>query len=260
MAEIMLKIGDEAGFLDGDPIHAFNDRKILWTNANVICHHRRAGFNQHGLRPLASAAEEYAKLTSEYRFERVSTKEILRTRMATNEQDVFSDVPRIVDGRSQHIFVQEYVDYATKRATHRIFGLPGAEVWYGGSIRIDVGKVDQMWQMIETKTPKRKADHKLWPAGGLDLQHHFMFHVEDFDDAAADSLTEPEFGPVTKIRNGIPKTKRMAVKQRKNNSRWEESLGMSGPTVDDIKNKNKRVDRKPEIVHTLNKVFPAWRM
>ena len=141
MAEIMLKIGDEAGFLDGDPIHAFNDRKILWTNANVICHHRRAGFNRDGLRPAASAAEEYAKLTSEYKFERVSEREVLRTRIATNEQDVFSDVPKLVDGRLQHIFVQDYVDYATKRDTHRIFGAPGAEVWYGGSIRIDTGKV-----------------------------------------------------------------------------------------------------------------------
>jgi len=252
MAEIMLKIGDGPTLDDGHPIHAFTDRKILLVNADRLCNWRLAGFAGNGLRPTGSLAEEYMTIANKYKFERVSQREVRRTELDTGATEMFSDVPRLVDGRDQHIYVEEYVAYATRNANnHNVFGEPGAEVWYGGSVQNDEARVLRMWNKIEEKSEHRRQDHAMWPAGRLDTQHHFMFHAIPFSDDDARSLLAS--APMPGIEDGDFRPRKL------HKAPWADTLGISGPTEEDIRNPGKNVERKPEIRHNLRVVFPTWR-
>ncbi len=98
ISELILKIGDQQtasglGFEDGDVICAFNRRRIRQVHAEGICHVRRAPRNGSGLIRLDAVIRDWYEATHQYRNERVSRTEVLRTEIATGTQEVFSDKP-----------------------------------------------------------------------------------------------------------------------------------------------------------------------
>lgn len=90
MAELLIKVDDGAGYLDGDCLCAFNNRRIDCVHAQRLCHIDGAGFTASGLRPTGSVAQDYLNATRQYRFERVSTYTIERVTIATGVRQVLT--------------------------------------------------------------------------------------------------------------------------------------------------------------------------
>ena len=191
MAELVNKIGDGAGYEDGDCLCAFNGRMISCTHAGMITAVRKAGFNRDGLRQLGTIFEDWYALTHQYKFTRVGRTTVERLDQIAATSRVFDSTPILVDGAWQHMDVPEFVNDCVRRAHHRIFGSYGKEVGYGGHIDTSLPVLNRVWNAIETKTPFRKADHTRWPAGRQDLRSHLFLPVTDFDDATAQSLVMP---------------------------------------------------------------------
>lgn len=192
MAELALKIGDTDTYKDGDILCAFNSRRIRCTHAQHICHPKLAGGGVGAHRDDAHVARDWFEATAQYRFERVSTKEVKRVTLATMDEVIIDSTPRLVDGKMQAMDVNQYVARRLAHDRHRIFGSPGAEVWYGGRTDVSNTALNKVWTAIETKTPERESSYTRWPAGRQDLKEHLFIAVDDFDDKEAETLVEPD--------------------------------------------------------------------
>lgn len=193
MADLLLKVGDGNGYADGDILCAFNRRRIRCCHAEHLCSLTQAGFTHYGLRPINALARDFREAVCQYRFERISGREIARINLWTGERVVFSDVPIFVDRKWQAIDVDLFIRRQQSHPNHAIFGAPGLELWYGGSEDRSHPKLDRVWRAIELKTPTRELEpqFQLWPMGRLDIQHHLPIRVDDFDDLEAESLVAP---------------------------------------------------------------------
>ena len=233
MAELALKIGAGSNYLDGDILCAFNSRAIRCTHAQHICHVRQAGGGAGVLRDDTHVARDWFEHTHKYRFERISLTEIKRILLSDMSEEVFSNTPRRVDGKAQHMDVESYVARRLNHEGHKIFGTPGAEVWYGGRTDVSDTVMTLVWNSIETKTAFREIDFPLWPAGVKDLLSHLFITVDDFDEAAASDLVSPELDE-TDPENPI------TIKKRQRHMNWRDEV----PTREhaDIENSNVKVD------------------
>lgn len=187
MAELALKIGRGANYDDGDILCAFNLRRIRCTHAQHICHRRLAD-----MRDLNSVARDWYEITHQYRFERVSRTEIKRVTLATMDEVIIDGTPRLIDGKMQHMAVEEYVRRRRSHPRHKLFGEKGKEFWYGGRHDFSQPKVDLVWDAIEAKTPNVRTGFNRWPVGRQDLKSHLFLPVTDFDDTEAVRLVAPE--------------------------------------------------------------------
>ncbi len=192
MAELAIKVGAGANYLDGDIIAAFNSRRIRCVHAQHICHVKNAGGGVGVLRDNAHVVRDWLEHTQKYRFERVSRTEIKRVTLATLGEVLIDGTPKVVDGKMQHIDVALYVARRLAHERHKVFGTPGAEIWYGGQIDVSDAKMALVWNAIETKTAFREVDFPLWPVGAKDLISHLFVTVDNFDEAVAADLVSPE--------------------------------------------------------------------
>lgn len=183
MAEILLKVGAGANYEDGDVLCAFNNHRIQSTHAMQLCHHRKFGFNSSGLRP-GGLAQEWQELIYQYRFTR-SGVEVIRETLETGAIEIFG---------SPDIDVDQFVRRRLKHANHRIFGQPGAEIWYGGRTNINDTVLTAAWNRINFHTGKNKTDteYTLWPMGRLDIRHHLAIRTTDFTNAESDAFVAPQ--------------------------------------------------------------------
>ncbi len=168
MAELALKIGTlgtnlSRDYQDGDILCAFNSRRIRCIHAQHICHRKLAGGGVGVHRNDAHVARDWFELTHEFRFERVSGTEILRTTLADLTEELINGTPRLIDGQMQHMDVEAYVRRRLAHDRHKIFGTAGSEVWYGGDTDVSNAAMDLVWAAIETKTPLREVDHTRFP-------------------------------------------------------------------------------------------------
>ena len=190
MAELLLYVTDErrpeTAFQDGDILCAFNERRILCTHAQHICHPRRAARNASGLIFANALSHRWYELTHQYRFERVSATEVRRTVIATGDSEVFGPRP---NEKGEAIDVRLYVRRRRLKADCVMFGEDGAEIWYGGRKDHSAATVSAAWDEIESRTALERADHAdaRWLSGGLRLR------VDEFDDAESAALTESEY-------------------------------------------------------------------
>src|SRR5687768_2274240 len=76
-------VGPDPAYQDGDIICAFNRRRCRCVHAQHICHPWKATPNAHGLLALSTVVHDYFEKTHQYRFERVSRLEVLRTNLIT---------------------------------------------------------------------------------------------------------------------------------------------------------------------------------
>jgi len=184
MAEIILKVGtvspDPRHYQDGDVVQAFSRRRIRTAHAEMICHPVKTGFTAEGLRPGDTLGEVWQARVCQYRFQRVSWLEALRTDRVTGEVDAVGLRPDR-DGRTIHI--PQYMQHLRGHPRHRIFGTIGRERWYGGVEDRSHAAMDAVWRAIEARTTLRERDHLQWPFSLRELSAFLVLPVEDFDDA-----------------------------------------------------------------------------
>lgn len=186
---LIIKVGDKPSNakngVDGRVISAISHRRCLQVDASHICHVKRAGKLESGLRPVSSMAYLMQSTTYQYEFARYGD-EVLRTELRTGEQQVFGKKPRIIGGKPQHINVREYLKRRLKHDRHRIFGLPGEEIWFGGREDFSLETMQLLWNKITLRTGQRPT----WgPFGWLENRYHLVLPLEQpLDQSVADEL------------------------------------------------------------------------
>ena len=196
-AQLLLMTGSNPNYDDGDILCAFNRRQIRGVHAEALCQPYKFGFNSDGLRNLGTLPEKFQENAFLYRFERISATEVRRTDLVNSGQVIIGPTPTLIDGKSQHIFVEDYIARRKADAKHRIFGTDGSEVWYGGKTDVTWTRLDTIWEEIENRSlaeigeQKNEVDHRDWPAGARELSRFLIVSVNDFDDAVSKELTQP---------------------------------------------------------------------
>lgn len=189
MAELLLKVGAGSGFEDGDVICAFSRRRIRSSHAERICHRRRGEGGSGVLRPRGTLFEKWYELTHEFRNERVSPTEVLRTRLADGTIEVLGPKPNAKD---EAIDVRLYLARRLAWPTHRIFGTPGSEVWYSGRFSRARSVLDAVWAEITNETGITEGvDWRLWHFGRLEIRHFLALRAEELTNKEAEDLVEP---------------------------------------------------------------------
>ena len=181
----------------------------------------------------AHVARAWFEATHQYRFERISKTEMKRIRLSDMSEEIFNATPRQVDGKMQHANVELYISRRLAHGRHKIFGTPGAEVWYGGRTDVSNAKLDLVWTAIEAKTAHLEADFPRWPAGNRDLISHLFITVDDFSEKEASDLVSPELD-LTDPDNPI------TVKKRSRHMDWRDEIDSGEHAA--IEDKNTSVD------------------
>lgn len=258
MAEILLKIQRGAGYEDGDILCAFNRRRTRQCHAEMICHPWKNGIGKSGLRPTNGPAEAMLAAVSQYRFDRVSQYEVLRTDLITGEQELFSKTP---NKRGEAIDVEQWVARRLREKAPdggpkaSVFGEPGRERWYGG--RTDTGDavLNKVWQSIAEKTGRLESEDEfqLWPMGRLDIRHHLAVRTTDFTDEEAELLTQPLIELDGKGEPVVVDDQPKQLAKRRINCDWRAEL------LDDLKvTKADVLDKEKPVGADV--VFPIQRL
>jgi len=240
MAELILKVGDHVGdtaYKDGDILCAFNDCRIHCVHAQHICHPDKMSFNSAGLRDADNLLDVYLKNTYQYKFQRVSDHEIKRILLLDMSEEIIGAIP---NSKGEYMAVMSFIARRKKHARHRIFGTDGAEFWYGGRTTITDAINTTIWDEIESRTTKLKADHSLWPLTDNEKKSHFAITVDDFDNAEAGLLVAPE------VDNADPDNPVM-VKKRSRNVDWEVLDSMSTDTISKLRDPSKLHDSRDKF-------------
>lgn len=236
MAELAIKIGDKAGFLDGDIIEPFTNLRIRRVHAEHICHYRHAGFTRDGLRPAVSLLAEMMDNTRQFRFNRIGRFRVQRRNLFTRAVEEF-DAPNL----------PQWIQARQKSSRHLIFGLPGSEFWYGGGSLFNHTTLDNVWTAIESGSPEREANYTKWPATPRELRRHLFVAVNDMTEAEAVELIAPE------LDNRTGEVTRRRVNQVDYRTRLELSAGDIVDVLDASKELDLRTRRqftRGEIVET----------
>lgn len=240
MAEILCKVGEGSNYQDGDILCAFNRRRIRCCHAQHICHPWKAGVNADGWRPTGTHVELFYRHTCQYRFERVSRKEVKRIDQITGEEQVFSDTP--VDG--QAIDVEAYLEKRRQAPAPgtgpkaAIFGTLGREVWYGGRKDYSHAKLNLVWLDIETHTAHREVDFPNWPVTPTELRHMLVLPVDDFDDSTASDLVSP-------LLDESDPDNPVTIAKRRHHIAWRDLFPLDIPpttSADNVLDRTKPVD------------------
>lgn len=188
MAEILLKIGATASHDDGDVISAFSDEMIRCRWAADICHPVKAGFTSDGLRPNASMSHDWYRNVCHLKYERISRHELRVTDQFTSDSHVLSKTP---DTQGRAIHLELMLARLLKSRRHRVFGAPGAELWYGYEINFRPVKLDAVWLAIEAKSAFREADHTMVDWGTAGRRRHLPLVMAAMTDNEAVALRKP---------------------------------------------------------------------
>lgn len=234
MPELILKVGNDQApdrYQDGDIICAFNRRRIRACHAEMICHVKHVSFNGDGLNPADSLPVHWFENTHQFKFERVSNKEIRRTNLLTLEEDIISDVP---NEKGEYMDVPLYLARRKKHEMHRIFGTEGNEFWYGGNVDASNTKLDKVWEKIEELTVKREADHQLWPLSSTEKKHFLALPVDDFTEEERGEYESSELDNEGRV-----------IKKRNNKVNY--ALLVSVQKLLNIQDKTKEVDLRLEV-------------
>jgi len=195
MAEIILNIdsvGKRGGlqYGDGDIITAVNDRHILSSQTQRICHVKKMTRESSGLLPMTSLAWHYQLNTYKYKFTRVSKTEVRRDELGTLNSEVFSKRP---NAKGEQMDVKLYIQRRLQHPRNRIFGTKGAEIWFGGRTDSSQIKLDLVWDEIEIRTSLLRVNHKALIVPIHELKKRLYLKCVDFTDTEASVLTESEY-------------------------------------------------------------------
>lgn len=213
MAEIILKIGDEGNYEDGDILCAFNDKRIQIVHAQHICDYKDIR-KTDGILPPDTLAQDYFELTNEYRFVR-NGDQVTRIEIASGKEEDVSD----------QMDVGLYIARRKTSDKTALFGSPGQEIWYGGIFNPE--RVSEVWDAIESKTSEVRTDYKDWPLTSNELKHFFVVPVDDFTDIRSEELVAPI---LDETDPGHP----VIIKSRKYKVDYLDKLDLDQETIDKI--------------------------
>ena len=254
MAELAIKIGDSAGYVDGDILCAFSDNRISQVHIEKLCNVKLAGGGVSAHRDANHIAFDFLLETSKYRFDRVSESEVVRTTLETSVTVTLDNTPQEIDGSMQGMDVALFVSRRLNHPAHRIFGVPGAEIWFGGTRAISSVELSAVWDAIETKTANVRSDESfsLWPVGAQDLKASFFISSDDFDLAAAEQLVQSVYADEDPVD---PDLSQELLSKRARYVEWRDITGLSTGTQDSVVNTSVAVDvRGPGHVNLLSTV------
>lgn len=212
MAELLLEVQtgspDPARYEDGDVVFAANDHVIQRTNAEIICKPRdgngRKPVDANGFRldPLGLVAA-YLNRCRRFRMERIAPTQVRRVNLVTLAEEILiegtplpdgyyiNDVQRVIDTHLNH----------TKNPAHHtgkaVMGTPGAEIWWEKSRQSTPAELDAIWNAIETQTPERRINRRLWPFTPREKRRYLALSVDDFPHAESSVLMEVERRQIT---------------------------------------------------------------
>lgn len=189
MAELLLKIGTvgpDPAYQDGDIVVAQNDRRISQVHLEHHCHVNNFGFTNDGRRPADTLAQKFREATHQYKFERISSDTVLRTDLLTLKSDELGEKD---NENGEHIYVAQFIARQLNSPHHGIFGEPGKEVWYGGTVDYSKKILDDFWPLVEEELKIRKDDYSFWPFSDHELKHFLALKTDDFDDVKATDYT-----------------------------------------------------------------------
>jgi hypothetical protein len=293
--EMIVKVGSPDGpqtsYKDGDIVQTFSTNRTLLSNAEGICNVNNFPLNEvTGLRENDSLLMKFLELRNTYKFERVSSNDIRRTNMITEEEDILNTTP---NDKGEYLHVYQFISRRLKSARHKIFGSSGSEIWYG-KIRSSTD-LDALWNDIETHTSHLKQDNMSWNFSPIEKrsllvmnccghehshvdpnEHSDSVHLggacscelfelsEDFINERAESIqidgdpiSEEEIG----IDSGDVPLEQILVAKRKFTVPYWDYDSLLSLDVDDIRNPSKEVDARKELdsrpdgdLLTINKI------
>ena len=185
MAELLIKIGNSR-YEDGDILCAFNNKRISLVHLSHLCKPELSGFNKDNLRYPDSLFDVFNRNIYQYKFERISEKEIKRIVIDTDEYEILSDAP---NEKKEQIDVPLFIARRKASPRHQIFGSKGHEYWYGG--RSSNTKLDDIWTEVEARTEHRKVNYTKFPITSGEKRNYLALSVDDFNDEIRGELESP---------------------------------------------------------------------
>lgn len=160
-------------------------------HAEHACHLKKCGFLPTGRRPIGSLPWHKWELTTQCTFARISKTEVMRYEKATGETEIFGPLPKwaLHNGRMrwQNIHAEEYIRARLRHHRHRIFGIPGKEIWHGGRKDFSEKTLLNLWDRITYLTGQVCPTH--CPAGRLDFKRHLVLPLaHKLEDEEAQEL------------------------------------------------------------------------
>lgn len=256
MAELVLNINSPT-YEDGDIIHALNDEKILWTNAENIFWERVnnspslpkvSGFVGNKFPLLFSCLDQIYR----YKFERVSLNEVIRRDKLTGEIIVGSPYSYTSEWQ---IDVYKHV-LNLKYSGGILFGKDGREVWFGGPIDKSSFILNKVWNLIEQHTSHIRENNKKWNATQTELTNFFFISAENFNNETSQKLMSDDLS----IEVDDDKKLLLNVKPSLNKKRlyyvdWKNFTKMSFKTKNAVTNKDKQVDLRDKVIFKLEDII-----
>lgn len=193
--DLIVNVTDgRGGYDEGDVLHAFTSRRILDVHAQHVVHPKlmiREGGDVGRITP-GSLLEFCLERTRQFKFERISARQVRRTNLRTLDEDTISDVP---NASGEYMNVQLYLDrrVAFKPSQNQMFGSAGSEYWYGGITTTTDAIMDTIWTEIEARTRHVRDDE--FPFTDREKRLYLIIKVDDLTDAEVVELLEPLIGP-----------------------------------------------------------------
>ena len=195
MAEIILHIstaGKRGGieYGDGDILVANNDRYILSSHTQKICHVKKMARNTNGFLAVNNLAWHHQIHTYKYKFTRISKTEIRRDELGTLNTEIFSNIP---NAKGEQMDVPLFIERRIRHTRNRMFGDFVSATWFGGRVNSSQAKLDLVWDEIESQTSLLRANHKALIVPTHELKKRLYLKCVNFTDAEANVLTESEY-------------------------------------------------------------------
>lgn len=209
-------------YQDGDIVAATNDRKTLAAHAATICHHKHTPLNADGLRDTNSLAYVYLENTMSIRWERVNSRQVRRTVIATGDSEI-QDMG--FDGA-----VDLYLSRITRPAGFRVFGPRSAAIWYSGAQDYSLAKTTAIWDAIETHTPLLRADHMRWNWTENEKKHFLVLPVIALRDEIVSRVVANEYNTDDRQPGFTSDSEILVARKRRSKVNWRE-LGLPSATV-----------------------------
>lgn len=274
-ANVILRSNPTGEYGDGDILCAINRRMIMSKHAEHLCFRRGLDrrlleLTNHGLLAMGGVGRAMLETVKEFRFNRVGKNAFTITRLA--DMTVTDILPG--DGSLYHnplkdkwltmnlkIFLNRRLKVLRAPGGNGlpIFGVPGAEFWYGGKTDTTRAKVALVWDAIEAKTGKLRGTSEFRRMPGIEhgtLRNNTVIEVDDFSDAAVDKLMEPLYDPATL---GDPDIRPVVVAARRHRIRWQEALGMTAEEIQRAKNPADSFDHRVIRNHGATLLRDAMR-
>lgn len=236
---LLLKIGTvgpDPAYQDGDIVIAQNRRRVRHIHADELCHPRLAERGAGARISLDSLARRMNDELYQYRNERIGPLTIARYNLfAGGDPDIITapdiDVPAFVARR-----------LAVGPTQQKIFGAEGAEVWYGGHMRLTNADLDRVWAKIEEHSAHRESNFGDRPLGPVEARTMLAVRVDDFDDDEAAAL-------VSSVIDDTDPENIVRVRKRARKVNWKQLPGMSAQRIAQIEDRQQAVDIRAERKH-----------